>query len=161
MEAGGKTAKNLQAIQLAFENSLAYSPTAPFRALFRPVARFLRAPIGMVKTRLQKLAHHYQATTRYNPPPPQVHRKKRLRFYPSSSLPVLSSLTLHNRLGDIFILCCVIYAISWNASNLGSSMHLPYNSNWVGLVLHLDQVSPPPPSLSPPSLPLSSLSLSL
>jgi len=108
-----------------------YPPTSPVRSIFRFFARFLRTPITLITARLEKLAHNYHSTSQYNPPPPRAHRKKRFR------------------LGDIFILCCVIYAVSWNASNLGSPLHLPYNSNWVGLALHLDQFwgmfSPHPP----------------
>jgi hypothetical protein len=76
----GKTATNFQALQLAFENSLAYPPTAPVRSLFRFAARFLRTPIVFAQMKLEKLAHYYHSNTRYNPPPPQVHKKKIFKY---------------------------------------------------------------------------------
>lgn len=131
-----KTTQNFRAIQALFENSLIYPPTYPLRALFSACARPLRKSLAswtdLAGKQIAQAAHQRHLESYELTPPPKQHRKKpRIRF------------------GDIFILGCALFALSWNASNLGSPIHIPYKHNWIAFVFHIDQFwgmfSPHPP----------------
>lgn len=132
VESNGRISRNFDAILAAFENSPAYPPTYPLRVLFRPLRKPLAKISDLVLYPLSSSARKCHVASHEQTVPPKLPRKK----------PKV-------RLGDVFILLCIVFAISWNASNLGSNLHLPYRYNWFGLTFHLDQFwgmfSPHPP----------------
>eukprot|EP01113_Clastostelium_recurvatum_P003365 TRINITY_DN1146_c0_g1_i3.p1 TRINITY_DN1146_c0_g1~~TRINITY_DN1146_c0_g1_i3.p1 ORF type:complete len:277 (+),score=66.70 TRINITY_DN1146_c0_g1_i3:1-831(+) len=52
-------------------------------------------------------------------------------------------------LSNMLMLFVAIFIVSWNFSNIGIQYHLPYSTNWVGVLLRVDQswnmFSPHPP----------------